>query len=76
MTRDVDIGVLLAQLDCPLLFAKHEECLMATEEGFDDAAASFPQARTVSTKEAPLSSERFAEALREFCEEFSAKAAN
>jgi pimeloyl-ACP methyl ester carboxylesterase len=67
---DVPIGELLARLDCPLLFAKHEGCLMSTEEGFDDAVAAFPQARTISVTDAPLSSEKFAESLREFCQEF------
>jgi hypothetical protein len=68
ITRDdVDIGHLLAQLDCPLLFAKHKGCLGSTEEGFEDAAATFPQARTISVAEAPLASAAFAEALREFC---------
>jgi hypothetical protein len=70
MTSDDDqIEGLLAKLDYPLLFAKHEECLMATEEGFDDAAAAFPQARTISVREAPQSSEKFADAMREFCED-------
>jgi pimeloyl-ACP methyl ester carboxylesterase len=70
MTSDDDqIEGLLAKLDCPLLFAKHEGCLMATEEGFDDAAAAFPQARTISVREAPQSSEKFADAMREFCED-------
>ena len=70
VTRDDDrIGDSLTQLDCPMLFAKHLGCLMSTEEGFDDAAAAFPMARTVEVEDAPLSSERFAEALREFCEE-------
>jgi pimeloyl-ACP methyl ester carboxylesterase len=67
--EDNELGELLAKLDCPLLFAKHEECLMATEEGFEDAAAAFPAARTISVKEAPQSSERFADAMREFCEQ-------
>jgi hypothetical protein len=66
---DDELEKLLGQLVCPLLLAKHEECLMATEEGFEDAAAAFPQARTVSVKEAPQSSEKFADAMREFCEE-------
>ncbi len=45
VTRDDEqIGDLLAQLDCPMLFAKHVGCLMSPEEGFDDAAASFPKA--------------------------------
>ncbi len=69
LTRDdIEIGDLLGQLDCPLLFAKHEGCLMSTEEGFEDAAAAFPKARTISVTEAPLASEEFSEALREFCE--------
>lgn len=70
VTRDdVDIGELLTQVDCPLLFAKHEGCLVSTEEGFEDAAATFPRARTVTVSEAPLASESFAAALREFCQE-------
>jgi pimeloyl-ACP methyl ester carboxylesterase len=68
VTRDdVDLGELLAHLDCPLLFAKHEGCLASTEEGFEDAAAAFPRAQIVSVTEAPLASEAFAEALRKFC---------
>ena len=42
---------------------------MSTEEGFEDAAAAFPQARTISVTDAPTSSQAFADALREFCEE-------
>jgi pimeloyl-ACP methyl ester carboxylesterase len=68
ITRDdVPIGELLAQLDCPLLFAKHEGCLGSTDEGFEDAAAAFPRARTVLVRDAPVTSQAFAEALREFC---------
>jgi pimeloyl-ACP methyl ester carboxylesterase len=68
ITRDdVQIGELLQQLECPLLFAKHEGCLGSTEEGFEDAAAAFPQAQTISVTDAPLASRQFAEALREFC---------
>jgi hypothetical protein len=69
ITRDdVKIGDFLAQLDCPLLFAKHEGCLGSTDEGFEDAAAAFPHAQTVSVTDAPLTSPEFAEALRAFCE--------
>jgi pimeloyl-ACP methyl ester carboxylesterase len=57
----------LRELDAPLLFAKHEGCLSATEEGFEDAAAAFPDARTVSVPEAPTVSAEFASALRSFC---------
>ena len=68
MTRDdVDIGALLAQIECPLLFAKHEGCLGSTDEGFEDVAAAFPDARTIAVTDAPLTSEEFAEALRGFC---------
>jgi pimeloyl-ACP methyl ester carboxylesterase len=68
ITRDdVEIGELLGQIECPLLFAKHVGCLGSTEEGFKDAVAAFPQARTVAVEDAPLSSEKFADALRGFC---------
>jgi len=66
---DEDIGALLEQVDCPLLFAKHVGCLGSTDEGFADAAKAFPQAKTVAVEDAPLSSEMFADALREFCQE-------
>ncbi|MFL5906432.1 MAG: alpha/beta fold hydrolase [Solirubrobacterales bacterium] len=74
VTRDdVDIGELLARLDCPLLFAQHKGCLGSTEEGFKDAVMAFPHARTVSVVEAPTTSETFAEALRSFCEEIASR---
>jgi hypothetical protein len=57
----------LRELDAPLLFARHENCLSATEEGFADAVAAFPHARTVSVAEAPTVSPEFGEALRSFC---------
>jgi len=66
---DEQIGLLLDELDCPLLFAKHQGCLLSTEEGFDDAAAAFPRARTISIEDPPLRSEEFADALLDFCEE-------
>jgi hypothetical protein len=73
LTReDEEIGDLLRQVDCPLLFAQHVGCLGSTEEGFEDAAAAFPKAKTVAVEDAPLSSERFADALRDFCEQIFA----
>ena len=69
---DADIGALLGQLDCPLLFANHVGCLGSTQEGFDDAAAAFPHAKTVKVKDAPLSSLEFAEAIHGFCESVTA----
>jgi pimeloyl-ACP methyl ester carboxylesterase len=71
---DADIGALLGQLDCPLLFANHVGCLGSTQEGFDDAAAAFPNAKTVKVKDAPLSSAEFAAAVRDFCEQVQAEA--
>jgi nucleotide-binding universal stress UspA family protein len=71
--EDDELGELMGKLDCPMLFAKHEECLMATEEGFDDAAAAFPDARTITVREAPQTSAKFATAIRAFCEEIAAR---
>jgi pimeloyl-ACP methyl ester carboxylesterase len=64
----------LRALDAPLLFAKHEGCLSATEEGFEDAVVAFPEAHTVSVPEAPTVSADFADTLRSFCMEVSARA--
>ena len=60
---------LIRELDVPLLLAMHEGCLASTEEGFKEAAAAFPNARTVSAPEAPSVSTEFALALRDFCGE-------
>lgn len=60
---------LIRNLDLPLLFVKHEGCLMFTDEGFEDAVAAFPQARTAAMTEKPSVSEEFAGLLRELCEE-------
>jgi hypothetical protein len=65
----------IRQLDVPLLFAKHEGCLGSTDEGFADAVAAFPDAKTLSCPEAPSVSSDFAQALREFCEEVAASSA-
>lgn len=60
---------MIREVDVPLLLAKHEGCLALTEEGFADAAAVFPAARTVTVSEAPTVSPDFAAALRSFCAE-------
>ena len=64
---DVPIREILAGIDCPVLFAKHEGCLVSTDEGFDDAVAAFPNAQRVIVSKAPAGSDEFAEALRSFC---------
>jgi pimeloyl-ACP methyl ester carboxylesterase len=61
-------GELLEDLDTPLLFGKHVGCIMFTPEGFADAVAAFPQAKTVSDDLKPTASQRFAAALHSFCE--------
>jgi hypothetical protein len=58
---------LIREVDAPLLFARHEGCLGATEEGFEDAVAAFPRARVVAVPDAPSVSNELADALREFC---------
>jgi pimeloyl-ACP methyl ester carboxylesterase len=55
-------------LDVPLLLVEHETCLLFTTEGFEDAAAALPGARTASTPVKPSVSSEFAEILREFCQ--------
>jgi hypothetical protein len=73
MQEAESIEDLLRELDVPLLFAKHEGCLAATEEGWEDALAAFPEARTLSVPEAPTVSAGFAEALRSFCLDVSGR---
>jgi hypothetical protein len=42
------------------VFANHEGRLASTDEGFEDAAATFLEARLVSVTDAPLTSPEFA----------------
>jgi pimeloyl-ACP methyl ester carboxylesterase len=67
MLDEYDIEAELRDLDVPLLFAKHEGCLVYTDEGFADAAGAFPDARTLAMPETCSVSPEFADALREFC---------
>jgi hypothetical protein len=64
------IGEQLAELDLPLLLAKHEGCLGRTDEGFEDIVHAFPEAQTVVCPETCASSPAFAQALKSFCSEF------
>jgi len=54
-------------LEHPALLAKHEGCLMNTDEGFADAAAALPKAEVIAVPRAPCTSPEFANALRSFC---------
>jgi pimeloyl-ACP methyl ester carboxylesterase len=67
-TADKPFGDELLRLDCPLLLAKHEGCLMNTDEGFEDAIAALPHAETAAVDDPPSASPGFAKALRRFCE--------
>jgi hypothetical protein len=53
----------------PLLLAKHQGCLLYTDEGFEDATKALPHAHPVSLSEKPSTTPEFAEVLEEFCRE-------
>lgn len=65
---DEPVGEMLQEYGGPLLLAQHVGCLSFSEEGFEDAVAAFPGARTIRVSRAPGGSPEFAEALRDFCE--------
>jgi hypothetical protein len=67
MTADDPFGEILSRLDCPMVLAKHEGCLMSTDEGFEDAVAAFPDAETVVLSNAPCVDPGFAAAIRSLC---------
>jgi pimeloyl-ACP methyl ester carboxylesterase len=60
------IGEDIADVDVPLLLAKHDGCLGSTDEGFEDIVAAFPEADTVICPEMCSSSPTFADALKTF----------
>ena len=57
----------LAGLGIPMLLAQHKECLLFTQEGFEDAVAAFPEARVTGYYDKPSTSPDFSADLREFC---------
>lgn len=64
--QDIDLEPKLRALAAPLLLAEHRDCPLWTAEGFEDAAAAFPNARTLVTIDNPGSSPEFAHALEDF----------
>jgi pimeloyl-ACP methyl ester carboxylesterase len=64
--QDIDLEPSLRKLEVPLLFAQHKESGLWMPEGFEDAVAAFPEARTLVVEENPGSSPEFAAQLREF----------
>jgi pimeloyl-ACP methyl ester carboxylesterase len=67
--RPEPIGELLEQLDTPILLAKHEGCLVFTDEGYEDAVRALPEAHRARVGKTPSASDQFAAALRDFCEQ-------
>lgn len=64
--QEIDLEPRLRKLAVPLLFAQHKECGLWMPEGFEDAVAAFPEARTLVVEDNPGSSPEFAAELREF----------
>jgi pimeloyl-ACP methyl ester carboxylesterase len=64
---DFDLDAVLRDRELPLLFVKHDGCLLYTDEGFEDATAVFPAARVGVVSNTPTVHPGFAKALREFC---------
>jgi hypothetical protein len=67
--RPEPIGELLGQLETPILLAKHEGCLVFTDEGYEDAVRALPEAHRTSVEKTPSASDEFAAALRNFSEQ-------
>lgn len=61
------IATALDALDAPLFLASHDHCLLFTPEGYQDAVAAFPNARTAGYEGKPSVSPDFAAALEDFC---------
>jgi pimeloyl-ACP methyl ester carboxylesterase len=72
MDESHQLGERLSSLDVPMLLAQHKGCLMFTAEGFEDAVAALPHARTAGHADKPSTSVEFAEELREFCASLAA----
>ena len=51
-----------------MVLAKHEGCLMSTEEGFEDAVSAPPDADAVVLPNAPSVDPGFAAAIRALCD--------
>ena len=69
---ECDLEDLLRSLNVPLLFAQHKDCVLYTDEGYEDAVAAFPVARTCVTEKTCPADPAFAIALRDFCAEIYA----
>jgi pimeloyl-ACP methyl ester carboxylesterase len=69
LTAEAPFKEELLGLACPLLLAKHEGCLVSTDEGFADAVAALPHAQVAAFDDPPSASAEFADAVRAFCKQ-------
>lgn len=67
LTAEASFKDELLALGCPLLLAKHEGCLVSTDEGFADAVAALPHAQVEAFDDPPAASPNFADAMHAFC---------
>ena len=49
----------------PVLLGQHKDCVLWTQEGFEDAVAALPEAKVVRCREIPVFDPAFGEALRQ-----------
>jgi hypothetical protein len=61
------LGERLSRLDVPVMLAQHKDCLMFTNEGFEDAVRELPHVAAGSYIDKPSTSPEFSPDLREFC---------
>ena len=67
--ENIDLEPHLRALGVPLLLVEHRDCPLWTSEGYEDAVAAFPDARTAQTFDNTGSSLEFAGAVRAFATE-------
>lgn len=65
LETEISVVEALELIEGPMVLAKHEGCLLFTPEGFEEVAAAFPDAGTLSLDKTPCASEEFAVAIRE-----------
>ena len=67
LEEGVGLGERLSGLDVPMLLAQHKDCLLFTDEGYEDAVAALPDAHVTGYSDKPSTSPEFSADLREFC---------
>jgi hypothetical protein len=72
LEEGAELGERLSSVGLPMLLAQHRDCVLFTQEGFEDAVAAFPEARFTRHYDKPSTSLDFCDELREFCAGLSA----